>query len=102
MSERTGLGPLELAVLEAAQPRTAGSARYRRSSTVLSAVAQQGFGPSYAYPVLVDLAVPWKRHLCLLDGQGNYGSPGDDPPADAEYTEVRLSPLGRLALAAER
>ncbi len=51
---------------------------------------------------LVDLAVPWRRHLPLLEPLGNVGTRGDDPPADARYTMVRLSPAGRLALAAER
>lgn len=33
---------------------------------------------------------------------GNWGTVDGDPPADARYTEVRLSPAGWLALGAER
>ena len=29
----------------------------------------------------------------LIDGQGNFGSPGNDPPAAMRYTECRLTPL---------
>jgi len=38
----------------------------------------------------------------LVHGQGNFGSRGDDPPAGSRYTEARISPAGRVALAAER
>lgn len=40
--------------------------------------------------------------LNLIDGQGNFGSRGSDPPANPPYTESRLSPAGQAALAAER
>ena len=99
MSARTGLAGHEVAVLEA----LGDAGRFVRSHDVLvSAARRSGIGPRYAYPVLVDLAVPWRRHLPLLEGEGNFGTQGDDPPADAVYTQVRLSPAGRLALAAER
>ena len=29
----------------------------------------------------------------LVDGQGNFGSPGDDPAAAMRYTECRMAPL---------
>ncbi|MDK6994299.1 DNA gyrase subunit A, partial [Escherichia coli] len=32
------------------------------------------------------------RYL-LVDGQGNFGSPGDDPAAAMRYTECRMAPL---------
>ena len=63
---------------------------------------EQGFGARYAYPLLQDLAAPWRLHLPLLDPSGNWGSQHGDPAADARYTEVRLSEVGALALAAER
>ncbi|MEO0495332.1 MAG: hypothetical protein AAF081_18145, partial [Actinomycetota bacterium] len=40
-------------------------------------------------------------HLPLLEAQGNIGTP-DEPPADPEFTECRLTPLGIAALNAER
>ena len=42
------------------------------------------------------------RHLPLLQGQGNWGQIDGDPPADAQYTELALSAVGKLALASER
>ncbi len=52
--------------------------------------------------MLVDLAQPWKPPIPLVEGQGNFGSRGNDPPASPYYTEARLSPAGQVALAAER
>jgi AraC-like DNA-binding protein len=52
--------------------------------------------PWYAYPVLVDLAQPWKMPVTLVDGQGNFGSRGNDPAASRRYTESRLTEAGRV------
>jgi hypothetical protein len=51
--------------------------------------------------VLADLARPWTMPVSMVDGQGNFGSRGDGPPANFRYTEARISPAGRVALAAE-
>ena len=45
------------------------------------------------YDALVRLAQPWSLRYPLVDGQGNFGSPGNDPPAAMRYTECRLAPL---------
>ncbi|MGH3296148.1 MAG: DNA gyrase subunit A [Trebonia sp.] len=50
-------------------------------------------GDSALYDALVRLAQPWSMRMPLLAGQGNFGSPGNDPPAAMRYTECRLSPL---------
>src|ERR671927_493390 len=42
---------------------------------------------------LVRLAQPWSMRYPLIDGQGNFGSPGNDPAAAMRYTEARLTPL---------
>ena len=102
MSDRTGLGVLEIAALRATSGLNGVGNAFTSSAQVLDVLAVDGLGPDYLYPVLQDLAVPWKRHLTLLEVQGNFGSPGSDPAADARYTEVRLSPIGRLALRSER
>ncbi len=52
--------------------------------------------------MLTDLALPWKIPIPLVEPQGNFGSRGNDPPASPYYTEARLSPVGQVALAAER
>ena len=64
--------------------------------------AEHGFGPRHAYPLLQDLGARWSLHCPLLDCNGNWGSRLGDPAADARYTELRLSPVGALARAAER
>ena len=50
-------------------------------------------GDSAIYDALVRMAQPWSLRMRLVDGQGNFGSPGNDPPAAMRYTECRLAPL---------
>ncbi|HEX8758503.1 MAG TPA: DNA gyrase subunit A, partial [Pseudonocardiaceae bacterium] len=50
-------------------------------------------GDSAIYDTLVRLAQPWSMRYPLVDGQGNFGSPGNDPAAAMRYTECRLTPL---------
>ncbi|HEY9476033.1 MAG TPA: DNA gyrase subunit A [Mycobacteriales bacterium] len=50
-------------------------------------------GDSAIYDALVRLAQPWSLRYPLIDPQGNFGSPGNDPAAAMRYTESRLSPL---------
>jgi hypothetical protein len=117
MGERSGLGLVECAILEAlgslgAQPgwgrnsvgpKHLTTPGYHRNVRVLAAVEDRiGLAPGYAYEVLVDLARPWTMPLSLVDGCGNFGSRGNDPPSHFRYTESSLSPAGQVALAAER
>jgi hypothetical protein len=98
MSERTGLGVVEIALLEALE-----TSQFARSVTALARVEEHtGLAPGYAYEILVDLARPWTMPVSLVQGQGNFGSRGNDPPANFRYTEARITPAGRAALAAER
>ena len=50
-------------------------------------------GDSSIYDALVRMAQPWSMRMPLIDSQGNFGSPGNDPPAAMRYTECRLAPL---------
>src|SRR5262244_1146048 len=50
-------------------------------------------GDTAIYDTLVRLAQPWAMRMPLVDGQGNFGSRGDDPAAAMRYTECRLAPL---------
>jgi DNA gyrase subunit A len=50
-------------------------------------------GDSAIYDALVRMAQPWAMRMPLVDGQGNFGSRGNDPPAAMRYTECRLAPL---------
>jgi DNA gyrase/topoisomerase IV subunit A len=98
MSERTGLGVVEIALLEALD-----SSRFLKCDKALSSVEERvGLAPGYAYEVLADLARPWTMPVHLVQGQGNFGSRGNEPPANFRYTEARVTQAGRAALAAER
>ena len=50
-------------------------------------------GDAAIYDSLVRMAQPWSMRYMLVDGQGNFGSAGDDPPAAMRYTECRMMPL---------
>jgi DNA gyrase subunit A len=50
-------------------------------------------GDSSIYDTVVRLAQPWSLRYPLVDGNGNFGSPGNDPAAAMRYTESRLAPL---------
>ncbi|GAA4816899.1 DNA gyrase subunit A [Nocardioides caeni] len=50
-------------------------------------------GDSAIYDTLVRLAQPWVMRNPLVAGQGNFGSPGNDPAAAMRYTECRMAPL---------
>jgi DNA gyrase subunit A len=50
-------------------------------------------GDTAIYDTLVRLAQPWSLRMPLVDGNGNFGSPGNDPAAAMRYTECKLAPL---------
>jgi DNA gyrase subunit A len=50
-------------------------------------------GDSSIYDTLVRLSQPWALRYPLVQGQGNFGSPGNDPAAAMRYTEARMAPL---------
>ena len=50
-------------------------------------------GDTAIYDALVRLAQPWSLRYPLVQGQGNFGSMGNDPPAAQRYTECRMAPL---------
>lgn len=45
------------------------------------------------YYTLVRMAQPWAMRYPLVDGQGNFGSRGNDGAAAMRYTECRMTPL---------
>ena len=50
-------------------------------------------GDTSIYDALVRLAQKWSLRYPMVDGQGNFGSPGNDPAAAMRYTEARMSNL---------
>src|SRR5260370_25012946 len=93
---RDGLKPVHVRVLSAMY---AGGYRpergYSECSRGVGDVMGQyhPHGDSAIYDALVRLAKPWSMRMPLVDGQGNFGSPGNDPAAAMRYTECRLAPL---------
>jgi DNA gyrase subunit A len=56
-------------------------------------------GDSAIYDTLVRMAQPFSMGLLLIDGQGNFGSVDNDPPAAMRYTECRLTRASMSILA---
>ncbi|MDO5739173.1 MAG: DNA gyrase subunit A [Ornithinimicrobium sp.] len=50
-------------------------------------------GDSAIYDAMVRLVQEWSLRYPLIQGQGNFGTPGDDPAAAPRYTECRMAPL---------
>ena len=66
---------------------------YKKSARVVGDVmgSYHPHGDSAIYDTLVRMAQPFSLRYPLVDGQGNFGSIDDDPPAAMRYTEVRLA-----------
>ena len=66
---------------------------YRKSARVVGDVMgnYHPHGDASIYDTLVRMAQPFSLRYPLVDGQGNFGSVDDDPPAAMRYTECRLS-----------
>jgi DNA gyrase subunit A len=50
-------------------------------------------GDTAIYDALVRLVQDWSMRYPLVAGQGNFGSPGNDPAAAPRYTECKMAPL---------
>ncbi|MEY3888919.1 MAG: hypothetical protein RI931_41, partial [Actinomycetota bacterium] len=50
-------------------------------------------GDTAIYDTMVRLTQDWNLRYPLISGQGNFGSPGNDPAAAPRYTECRMAPL---------
>src|SRR6266542_2449320 len=93
---RDGLKPVHTRILYAMYDGGYRPARgYSKCARVIGEVMGQyhPHGDSAIYDALVRLAQPWAMRMPLVDGQGNFGSPGNDPAAAHRYTECRLAPL---------
>jgi DNA gyrase subunit A len=66
---------------------------YRKSARVVGDVMGNfhPHGDAPIYDALVRMAQPFSLRYPLVDGQGNFGSIDDDPPAAMRYSEARLS-----------
>ena len=55
-------------------------------------------GDTAVYDALVRMAQPFSMRYPLIEGQGNFGSVDNDPPAAMRYTEARLSKIAAMLL----
>ncbi len=55
-------------------------------------------GDTSVYDAMVRMAQDFSMRYLLVDGQGNFGSMDNDPPAAMRYTEVRLAPISEQML----
>ena len=103
MSDRTGVGLVELTVLRTLEDLTAGRPRaYVPSAGAVAGIEERiGLGPRYGYDLLADLARPWAVPVRMVSGLGNFGNRDFPEPAGPRYTKCRQSHVGQLVLDAE-
>ena len=99
---RDGLKPVQRRILYAMQDMGMRSgSSYKKSARLVGEVLGKyhphGDGP--VYDAMVRMAQPFSMRLPLVDGQGNFGSVDNDPPAAMRYTEARLSPAAEMMMA---
>jgi len=90
---RDGLKPVQRRILYGMLEAGLRSNRgYRKSAKIVGEVMgnYHPHGDSSIYDTLVRMAQPFSMRAILVDGQGNFGSVDNDPPAAMRYTEARL------------
>ena len=77
------------------------SAAYRKSARTVGDVIGKyhPHGDQSVYDAMVRMAQPFSMGLVLIDGQGNFGSVDNDPPAAMRYTESRMTKAAEALLA---
>jgi DNA gyrase subunit A len=93
---RDGLKPVHRRVLFGMSELGLGPTRPRaKCSRIVGEVMGKyhPHGDSAIYDTLVRLAQDFSMRYPLVDGQGNFGSVDDDPPAAMRYTEAKLARL---------
>ncbi len=93
---RDGLKPVQRRVLFGMLDLGMYSNRpYKKSARVVGEVLGKyhPHGDSSVYEAMVRMAQEWSLRYPLVDGQGNFGSIDNDPPAAMRYTEVRMNKI---------
>jgi len=99
---RDGLKPVHRRILYAVDglglsPNSAHKKCARIVGEVLGKYHPHGDAP--VYEALVRMAQDFSMRYVLIDGQGNFGSMDNDPPAAMRYTEARLARIAQEMLA---
>ncbi|MGF2411820.1 MAG: DNA gyrase subunit A [Ferruginibacter sp.] len=73
---------------------------YKKSARIVGEVMGKyhPHGDTAIYDTMVRMAQEWNMRYKMIDGQGNFGSQGGDPPAAMRYTEVRMQKLAEAML----
>src|SRR5215212_361179 len=99
---RDGLKPAHRRVLYGMKNMGLSSTRgYRKCAKIVGEVMGNfhPHGDASIYDTLVRMAQDFNMRYPLVDGQGNFGSVDNDPPAAMRYTESRLTPIALEMLA---
>ncbi|MBM3451316.1 MAG: DNA gyrase subunit A [Armatimonadetes bacterium] len=99
---RDGLKPVQRRILVAMNDLNLAPNRpYRKCAKICGDTSgnYHPHGEAVIYPTLVRLAQDWVMRYPLVDGQGNFGSIDDDPPAAMRYTEAKITPIAMEMLA---
>ena len=99
---RDGLKPVQRRILYAMHELSLRPASpYKKSARIVGEVLGKfhPHGDSPVYEALVRMAQDFSLRYPLIDGQGNFGSIDNDPPAAMRYTEARLASIADEMLA---
>jgi DNA gyrase subunit A len=98
---RDGLKPVHRRILYAMQGLgLSHTSPHRKSARVVGEVLGKyhPHGDASVYDAMVRMAQDFSMRYVLIDGQGNFGSVDNDPPAAMRYTEVRLAAISQEML----
>ncbi|MFC2047749.1 DNA gyrase subunit A, partial [Chloroflexota bacterium] len=98
---RDGLKPVHRRILYAMHELgTRHNTSYKKSARIVGEVLGKyhPHGDASVYDTIVRMAQDFSMRYTLIDGQGNFGSMDNDPPAAMRYTEVRLSSVAEEML----
>jgi len=98
---RDGLKPVQRRILYAMNDMGSRyNSPFKKSARIVGEVMGKyhPHGDSPIYEAMVRLAQDFSMRYMLVDGQGNFGSVDDDPPAAMRYTEARLTEIAEQML----
>ena len=100
-SVQDGLKPVQRRILYAMNEMGMNStSAYKKSARIVGEVLGKyhPHGDSSVYDAMVRMAQSFSMRAVLVDGQGNFGSVDNDPPAAMRYTEARLTSIAEQLL----
>src|SRR5688572_7112187 len=99
---RDGLKPVQRRILYTMfEEGIRAASQYKKSARAVGNVLAKyhPHGELAVYDALVRMAQPFSLRYPLVDGQGNFGSVDNDPPAAMRYTEARLTAIAEELIA---